>query len=60
MARSLGLRTVAEGVETREQALELARLGCDQAQGYYFGRPLPADAFTAIWGETMAASAITG
>ncbi|RAH36592.1 EAL domain-containing protein [Halomonas sp. SL1] len=60
MARSLGLRTVAEGVETREQALELARLGCDQAQGYYFGHPLPAEEFAAAWGEAMAAESITG
>jgi diguanylate cyclase (GGDEF)-like protein len=42
MARSLGLRTVAEGVETVEQLEQLRSLGCDAAQGYYFGRPMAA------------------
>ena len=42
LAHSLGLRLVAEGVETRVAYTELARLGCDQAQGYYMCRPVPA------------------
>jgi diguanylate cyclase (GGDEF)-like protein len=41
LAESLGLRTVAEGVETREQMEILRSLGCDLMQGYYFARPKP-------------------
>jgi EAL domain-containing protein (putative c-di-GMP-specific phosphodiesterase class I) len=42
LAHSLGLRMVAEGVETEVAYAELVRLGCDQAQGYYMCRPVPA------------------
>lgn len=42
MARSLGLVTVAEGVETKGQSAVLQSLGCDWGQGYHFARPLPA------------------
>jgi EAL domain-containing protein (putative c-di-GMP-specific phosphodiesterase class I)/CheY-like chemotaxis protein len=42
LARSLGLGTVAEGVETAEQGLQLKLLGCDLGQGYHWGRPMPA------------------
>lgn len=42
MARSLQLKTIAEGVETLEQAGRLAEAGCDFAQGYYYSSPLPA------------------
>jgi EAL domain-containing protein (putative c-di-GMP-specific phosphodiesterase class I) len=42
LARTLDTGVVAEGVESEEQARELARLGCRYAQGYFFARPLPA------------------
>ncbi|MDQ5840507.1 MAG: EAL domain-containing protein, partial [Chloroflexota bacterium] len=42
LAHSLGLRMVAEGVETDFAYAELTRLGCDQAQGFLMSRPLPA------------------
>ncbi|MGZ4767419.1 MAG: putative bifunctional diguanylate cyclase/phosphodiesterase [Ilumatobacteraceae bacterium] len=48
MARNLGLRTIAEGVETESQALELARLGCEFAQGYLFFKPLSTVAMAAL------------
>ena len=42
LAHSLGLRMVAEGVETHAVYAELVRLGCDQAQGYFISKPVPA------------------
>lgn len=51
MARSLGLQVVAEGVETESQLACLARRRCDQIQGYYFSRPLPAAQFEALLRE---------
>lgn len=47
MALSLGLNVVAEGVEKKEQADLLIRMGCSQVQGYYFGRPMDASGFSA-------------
>jgi diguanylate cyclase (GGDEF)-like protein len=43
LAHGLGLRIVAEGVETQDTLDELARLGCDEAQGYLLSRPVPAE-----------------
>lgn len=45
MAHRLGLKVIAEGVETPEQHKLLARIGCDYFQGYLFSKPLPEDAF---------------
>lgn len=45
MASSLGMQTIAEGVETQGQLAFLRARGCNEAQGYYFSRPLPALAF---------------
>ncbi len=46
LGRNLGLRVVAEGVETREAWDQLAALHCDIAQGYYLSRPIPAHELT--------------
>ncbi len=45
LGRALGLRVVAEGIESREQAEALAAAGCRIGQGYHFSRPLPAAEF---------------
>jgi len=58
MARSLNLDVTAEGVETEEQATFLRSLACHQAQGYYFGRPMPAQEFAARLALTGTAEAL--
>ena len=45
LGRILGLDVVAEGVETETQLARVAEAGCDLVQGYYFAKPMPADAF---------------
>ncbi|MGX6568246.1 putative bifunctional diguanylate cyclase/phosphodiesterase [Cupriavidus necator] len=50
MAHSFGLETIAEGVETDGQRTSLHRLGCQEGQGYLFGRPLPALEFAKMFG----------
>jgi EAL domain-containing protein (putative c-di-GMP-specific phosphodiesterase class I) len=45
MAHELKLNAVAEGVETEEQLRQLRLLGCDEMQGYLFGKPVPVDVF---------------
>jgi EAL domain-containing protein (putative c-di-GMP-specific phosphodiesterase class I) len=48
MGRGLGMRVVAEGVETREQAARLLALGCECGQGWLLGRPMPAEQARAL------------
>jgi len=48
LGQTLGLRVVAEGVETEEQARYLADIGCDEVQGYLFSPPLAAEEFTEL------------
>lgn len=45
LGRALNLKTIAEGVETEAQCQLLSSLGCNEGQGYLFGRPMPADEF---------------
>ena len=47
LGQSLGLRVLAEGIETEEQAAHLRNLGCDYGQGFWFGRPQPAEQWLA-------------
>ena len=55
MAHTLGFTVVAEGVEAEPQADFLRELGCEQAQGFLFARPMPAAAFNAHIASTAAA-----
>jgi EAL domain-containing protein (putative c-di-GMP-specific phosphodiesterase class I) len=55
LGRELGLRLTAEGVETAAQLERLQSLGCDSAQGFFFARPLTAEAATALLGQSAVA-----
>ncbi|WP_111641234.1 bifunctional diguanylate cyclase/phosphodiesterase [Marinimicrobium alkaliphilum] len=54
MARSLGMKTIAEGVETQAQAEALYALGCEQAQGFFYGRPVSEREFRKVAGPLRA------
>jgi EAL domain-containing protein (putative c-di-GMP-specific phosphodiesterase class I) len=43
LAHDLGMRAVAEGIETQETCAQLVEVGCDEGQGFLLGRPMPAD-----------------
>ena len=53
LGKALGMVVVAEGVETEAQHCFLKRENCDEVQGFYFSRPMPADAFAAWWSEYL-------
>ena len=53
LARKLGLRTVAEGIETQEQLAFLKTINCDMIQGYIFSKPLPIREFER-WADARA------
>jgi EAL domain-containing protein (putative c-di-GMP-specific phosphodiesterase class I) len=57
IGRDLGLEVIAEGVEREEQAVFLAREGCQIAQGYLFGHPLPPEDLLLTWRTTEETSA---
>ena len=48
LAKEFGLNIVAEGVETEEELELIGKLGCIEAQGYYFSKPVPADEFVQL------------
>ncbi|MEH6443502.1 MAG: EAL domain-containing protein [Oceanospirillaceae bacterium] len=54
MAQKLGLKVIAEGIETQEQMQLLLDSGCDYGQGYYFSRPIPEDEFLQLLTKEIA------
>jgi EAL domain-containing protein (putative c-di-GMP-specific phosphodiesterase class I) len=58
LVHMLGMTAVAEGVETAEQRQELASLSCDSCQGYYFARPMSADALDTLMQQHDADGAV--
>ena len=58
LANTLGLLTVAEGIETTQQSETVAALGCDIAQGYLFSRPIEAEAASAVMSASVVSEII--
>ena len=56
LAHGLGLKVVAEGVETQTQADMLKDVGCEMAQGYLYSKPVPVEAIDQLLKNTRAAS----
>jgi diguanylate cyclase (GGDEF)-like protein len=57
MAHSMGLRVIAEGVETEQQEQLLRTIGCDEVQGFRYARPMPADEFERFAGNWVGRAA---
>ena len=57
LSKQLGLSVIAEGIEDRPTADFLVRMGCEEGQGYFFGRPMPASEFEAKFLNSPAAAA---
>ena len=57
LGKRLGLSIVAEGVEEARLLEPLREMGCDEAQGYLFGKPMPAAEFSCLLPNDQAASA---
>ena len=53
LTHALGLKVIAEGVETSEQLRRLRNMKCDFAQGNYFSEPLPSEALAVILQKTL-------
>jgi EAL domain-containing protein (putative c-di-GMP-specific phosphodiesterase class I) len=52
MAHKLGMKVIAEGIETEQQRDLLAAAGCDYGQGFLFSKPVPAEQFDALLKNT--------
>ena len=58
LSKQLGLSVIAEGIEDRATADFLVRMGCEEGQGYFFGRPMPASEFEAKFLTAPAAAEV--